>query len=47
MQNQNIEKSEDIIKVSVEDLNENLMCILCKGYLRESHTIPECMHTCK
>ena len=34
--------------VFVRDLNNLLCCVLCNGYFREAHTIPECLHTfCK
>lgn len=39
---------DPILKVSVADLNKCLVCSICQGYLREAHTINECLHTfCK
>ena len=34
-----------MIQFSLKDLNSYLTCSLCRGYFREAHTIPECMHT--
>ena len=34
-----------MIQFSLKDLNPYLTCTLCRGYFREAHTIPECMHT--
>ncbi|CAM9855348.1 unnamed protein product, partial [Chrysoparadoxa australica] len=32
----------------MRDLNPFLTCSLCKGYLRDPHTVTECVHTfCK
>lgn len=28
------------------DINEFLICKLCKGYLRDPYTVKECLHTC-
>lgn len=33
--------------LNILELNEYLICRLCKGYLYEASTITECMHTCK
>jgi len=36
------------IKLPVRQLNASLGCTLCKGYFRDAHTIPDCLHTfCK
>lgn len=32
--------------VSLVQINEHFICTICKGYLRNAHTIKECLHTC-
>jgi Zinc finger, C3HC4 type (RING finger) len=39
---------DDAVPAQLMDINSHLMCPLCDGYLREAHTVVECMHTfCK
>jgi Zinc finger, C3HC4 type (RING finger) len=39
---------DDAAPAQLMDINSHLMCPLCDGYLREAHTVVECMHTfCK
>lgn len=33
------------MKIAIRELNKHLTCSLCKGYFRNCHTIPECMHS--
>jgi hypothetical protein len=36
------------VNLNLDDLNQHLVCRICKGYFREAHTITECLHTfCK
>jgi hypothetical protein len=34
-------------KVSIKNLNENIVCTLCKGYFIDPVTLTECIHSCK
>lgn len=34
------------LRANIGLLNDYLICPLCKGYFRDAHTIPECLHTC-
>lgn len=31
----------------ISDLNQHLICVLCKGYYIDATTITECLHSCK
>ena len=33
--------------VHVRDVNENIVCCVCFGYLIDATTITECLHSCK
>nr|CCA22327.1 conserved hypothetical protein [Albugo laibachii Nc14] len=36
------------VTVPLISINHHFVCVLCDGYLREAHTIPECLHSfCK
>ena len=35
------------MKVRVRDLNEHVVCGLCKGYLVSATLVTECLHACK
>ena len=36
------------VPVTIRELNQFLVCPLCKGYFREPYTVTECLHTfCK
>ncbi len=34
-------------KILLTDVNEFITCFLCRGYLIDATTIPDCLHTCK
>jgi hypothetical protein len=37
-----------VVGIKLKDVNSFLTCTQCKGYYRDAHTIPECLHTfCK
>lgn len=39
---------DDIIKITIQDINEHVVCSLCHGYFIDATTITECLHTfCK
>jgi len=41
-------KSQREITIDAQLLNNHIICSLCNGYLRDAHTIVECLHTfCK
>lgn len=33
-------------KIHYKDINVFITCSICKGYLIDAATIPECLHTC-
>ena len=33
--------------IKLNDMNSFLTCQICKGYLVDSYTINECLHSCK
>jgi hypothetical protein len=33
--------------LNLPDINPNLMCALCGGYLIDATTVVECLHSCK
>lgn len=33
-------------KPLVKDLNEHIVCPLCRGYLIDATTLVECLHSC-
>ena len=35
-----------MLSVKLDDLNQFLTCPLCKGYLVDSYTVNECLHSC-
>jgi hypothetical protein len=37
--------NEEVVRISVKDLNRLLTCKLCLGYFQDAHTVTECMHT--
>lgn len=34
------------VTVPISSINDHFVCVLCEGYLRDAHTIPECLHSC-
>lgn len=34
-------------KIKITEINQQLTCVLCKGYFIDATTIVECLHTCK
>jgi len=34
-------------RLSLVDLNNHLVCVLCGGYLIDATTIIECLHSCE
>ena len=36
-----------LLKMSLQQLNPHIMCVLCGGYLVDATTIIECLHSCK
>jgi hypothetical protein len=37
-----------MVEIDLQVITDFFLCKLCKGYFREAHTIPECLHTfCK
>lgn len=34
-------------RITLNDINTYITCVLCKGYLIDATTITECLHTCK
>ena len=45
MRPQNKKKQEELIKVRLRNINENICCKLCCGYLINATTITECLHS--
>lgn len=33
-------------RIPITELNEQLTCVLCKGYFIDATTIIECLHSC-
>lgn len=41
-------RNEEVVKVKIKELNEQIVCYLCAGYFIDATTITECLHTfCK
>ncbi|KAF0762038.1 polycomb group protein Psc-like [Aphis craccivora] len=34
-------------RVKLTDVNRQLICVLCRGYLVDATSIVECLHSCK